>query len=65
MNKQLDLSVMPYIEALRERVIPPPWEEYLEANPDLREAGITTRENAQLHWFNCGQRDGRKRCIQR
>lgn len=53
MNKQRDLSVIPYIEELRKRVLPPPWKEYLEANPSLKAMGITTREAVQLHWFNC------------
>ena len=59
MNQQLDLTMMAYVPILRKRLIPPPWQEYLKANPDLTAAGITTKEAAHLHWFNAGRYENR------
>jgi hypothetical protein len=60
MNQQVDLTMMPYVAQLRERLIPPPWQEYLRSNPDLVEAGICTKEAAHFHWFNHGRFEVRK-----
>ena len=35
------------------------WTHYLAANPDLINVGITTQNEVEKHYFNCGRREGR------
>lgn len=60
LNQQVDLTMMPYVEELRGRLIPPPWQDYLRNNPDLVTAGITTKETAHRHWWNAGRYEERE-----
>ena len=36
------------------------WQFYLEANPDLGKAGLTTEAQARAHWRDSGRREGRQ-----
>jgi hypothetical protein len=38
------------------------WQYYLDRNPDLRAAGITTEVAAQDHWLRYRIREGRQGC---
>ena len=35
------------------------WQFYLSVNPDLRDAGLTTKQDAESHWVNHGHKEGR------
>jgi len=36
------------------------WEHYLDHYPDLRQNGVDTKEKAERHWINFGNKEGRK-----
>lgn len=59
MNKEVDVTMLKYTLALRAKVLPPPWQSYLQKNPDLVREGITTKELAHQHWFNFGRYENR------
>lgn len=61
MNAEDDESMARYTPALRNRVIPPDWQQYLACNPDLLTAGINTEVAAHEHWFKHGLFEGRNR----